>query len=296
MRLRANKGFPYPVLSPYSDDYIDSVFNVGIAAEVYAYDLVFNAEVLLKNEELQNLLNSGDISINYHIECAATGYRNVVVANGLNTRFEIPFKDIRDLVEVNTFLVSNCKLENYSNTHFNEDYDQESFEIEAGCILGIAEEIDVRVPKKLTDLTEDDDPFISIIPEKDPSVRTVSVDLEQEKILIKVPEETAMSYQVLQHQSQIKPILHSMFIVPALFQGLIYLKGLNDIEYGEVESLLWVQSLEDVLNNSFKESIKGLREKENWQLYVLAQELVDRPLAPGVQNMMAWTGGQNDED
>lgn len=296
MKLRPNKGFPYPVLSPYSDDYIDSSFDVSVNAKIEGYDLSIEFEASLKDDLLNKLIANGQAIIVYHIECSNTGFRTIIKTKEPKHNYTVPFKVLRDLIEINSFVVATADVLDYHNTHFNPDYGDASFQITCGCVLALAKEVDTRIPKKLTDLKEDDDPFVVIVPSKEEGLKTVSVDLESPKIRIVVPEMAAAKYKALQQTSELRPILISMYILPALFQGLQRLHLLDDYELDDYTKYLWVQSLEDALKQGFNLSLESLRHKDTSELFILAQKMLESPLADGIDNLMSYSGGADSED
>lgn len=296
MKLRPNKGFPYPVLSPYSDDYIESSIDVSVNAKIEGYDLSIDFEARVDDELLNELISNNQAMLVYHIECANTGFRTIIKTSDKTHRFVIPFKALRDLIEINSFIVAATDIENYQNDHFNLDYGESVFQISRGCILALAKEVDTRIPKKLTDLKEDDDPFVVIVPSKEEGLKTATVDLESDKIRIVVPETVSAKYKALQQTSELRPILISMFIVPALFQGLQRLHSLEGYELDDYSKYLWVQSLEEALKQGFDLSLESLKNKEMPELFELAQKMLESPLTEGIDNLMSYSGGANNED
>ena len=88
-----------------------------------------------------------------------------------------------------------------------------------------------------------------------------------------------------------RTVLYSMFVVPALYQGLLRLKRTNDVDLGTMEDQLWVQSLEDLLKTNFKKTVDDIRETSEEDLYELAQQLMDSPL-PEASNYLVSRGDE----
>lgn len=72
------KLYPYPVLSNYSDDYINSSFDSAIEVKREGYNIVISVVSEIKNSELEALIKEGKAAFVYHLECAQTGYRTVI--------------------------------------------------------------------------------------------------------------------------------------------------------------------------------------------------------------------------
>lgn len=125
----------------------------------------------------------------------------------------------------------------------------------------------------------------------DDALKTMKVDLDKPKIVIMVPEKVSINYGVAQQTHQMRTVLYSMFVVPALYQGLLRLKRTNDVDLGTMEDQLWVQSLEDLLKTNFKKTVDDIRETSEEDLYELAQQLMDSPL-PEASNYLVSRGDE----
>lgn len=296
MKLRSNKGFPYPVLSPYGDDYCNSSFDVDIKSVIDGYDLALNFDVKLNNDELTALIASGKAEYVFHIECPTSGFRSIVKTDSNTTSYSIPFKKLKDLIEINSFVIAKEDIKAYSNASFNTDYEGMSFDLKKGCVMAEGIQVDTRVPKKITDFKEQDDPFVLLIPDKNETSKTVTVVLEDEKIKVIVPEATAAKYKALQQTKANRPILIGLYILPALWQGLLRIKGSDEIEILDYEQYLWVQSLEEILQTAYNISFSDLKQKSDEELFVLAQKMLECPLVEGVDTLMSMGGESRYED
>ncbi len=66
--------YPYPVLSNYTDDYINSTFCVEVLAEKGIREINFNISLKLVNDEIKQMINDGIMEYVVHIECPQTCY------------------------------------------------------------------------------------------------------------------------------------------------------------------------------------------------------------------------------
>lgn len=292
MKLRQNKGFPYPVLSPYTDDYEKSSFSNEITGSVIGYECALRLKATLNDDVIKQLIDHGDAVLAYHIECSQTGYRKIYEATSFDEEHRIPLKYLRGNVEVNSFVIANKVIDNYQNCNLNEDYKGYKIDFQKGFILAEGEEFDLKIPRKYTDLKEKNNPFVTVVPVKDKELQTIEVDLNKQKIMILVPEKVSINYAVAQQTHRIRPVLYGMFIVPALYQGLLRIKRATDVELVAMEDLLWVQSIEELLKNSFKKNVSDIREMDEQSLYVLAQQLIDSPI-PKASDFLIARGEEN---
>ena len=73
------KLYPYPVLAYYSDDYKGGGFDTTIDLQKDGYNIRIDFMASLTNEGLKKLIQDGRAQYVYHLECAQTGFRKVVI-------------------------------------------------------------------------------------------------------------------------------------------------------------------------------------------------------------------------
>jgi len=292
MRQRLNKTYPYPVLSTYTDDYIDGKFESNVSSKINGFDLELQLETTVENDTLVNLLNAGQAEIVFHIECPVTGFREVVTTHGESKTELLSHHKIRDLVEINTFIVAKERIDNFSSPSFNEDYEDMVINIDADCVLAVAEELFVTVPPKIQEKLENNETFINIIPNDDNSIKEISVYFDRsDKLLIKIPNAEYSKYSLLWGSSNNRPIFTMMIIVNALFSALVYLKEKDPVELQTaLDDSSWVRSLDYALKTRFDTELESLSKKNLDELYSLAQKMSESPFEKSVSNLMNMGG------
>ncbi len=297
MKQRINKSLPYPLLSIDTDDYVGSTFTHSIEAGRIGDNLTVTFSATLTDTTIEELISEGKAKVVYHLECTQTGYRKVFYSDLSSFTKSISFSNLRGVLDINTFIIATQDIKNYRSDNFNEDYDGLYFDLEAGCRIAEAPIYSLEIPKKYTDFKEKNDPYVIVIPNKDmPDQKEAIVDLSGPKILMIVPQGSSSRYSVLQQTPAIRPLLHDMYILPALFQGLLYLKSLDDIGLEDARGRLWVQSIEDELKESYHIKLEELQGKELVDLYTMAQQLLNYPLVTGTDYLASQSGGHSNED
>lgn len=66
--------YPYPVLSYYSDDYLNSNFDTVINPVRDGYNIRLDFLTEVNNSGISDLLETNKAKIVYHLECPQTGY------------------------------------------------------------------------------------------------------------------------------------------------------------------------------------------------------------------------------
>ena len=146
------KLYPYPVLSSFSNDYKEGKFQTQIMVERDGYNLRLKFSSELTNSSLLGCINSGSAKYVYHIECAQTGFRKVVMSDKAEDEFVIEHRTVNGKIQICSFIVAVEDIKNYSSSDFHDDYHDLSFDIEAGCVLAVGNMTTVDVSKDIDDL------------------------------------------------------------------------------------------------------------------------------------------------
>ena len=279
MRIKNNRLFTYPVLTNMNDDYVNCSFKTLIKATKRVRSLEISIECELDNNELLKLLEDDRIEIICHIECSKTKLRYIEKLElGINN-IEIDSRFINENIEVVTFIIAKEEINNYSSSKFNKDYNNASFNIERAQIMAIASQVDIPITKDIYDLS-DVPSIITIIPS---NVKYMEVNMDDHKIIIKLPKKDFDNYSIFGKTiSMHTPILHSMVIVPSLIYVVDELiKRNNDFE-GYLDRR-WFKVLKkkiESLNHEFNSDTMG-----RIGPLKLVQEILENPLSVALENL-----------
>ena len=184
MEIRS-KLYPYPVLSPDSDDYLGSSFINDINVERDGYNIKILLSSLLENEELETLISVGKAQYVYHIECAQTGFRRAVMTNNPEHVILIPDEKLCGRLQICPFIVAAADIHDYVNASFNEDYRGFKFQIEAGCVMAVGEQANFDINKDRDDFISAKSIFV-VTKNADESAIEMDIDIFKNKITIKL--------------------------------------------------------------------------------------------------------------
>ena len=198
MQLR-NKYYPYPVIVDGGEYYDGSTFTSHLTQEMDGYNVKLIMSVDLNDQLLSQKINEGEVVFFFYIECPQTCFRKVVKTNDATKEIIIRDGDVNGIVQVCSFVVAEKDIEKYTNESFSSEYRGWKFNIEKGCILAIGNQYNVRINKIKDDLSNTSSIF-SIVPNKDQSESSALVSLEQQKIIIKLPEQTYQQYYQVEQQ------------------------------------------------------------------------------------------------
>lgn len=289
------KLYPYPVLSFYSDDYVDSSFDTEIDVTKDGYDIRIDFLSSLNNAELEQYLTEGKVKFVYHLECAQTGYRTALQTSENEFVHIISEKKICGRLQVCPFIVASTDIQNYVNALFNEDYSGFMFQIEAGCVMAVGKQVNFDIEKDINDLTYT--PSIFVISKNiDENTTDMLVSMDQKKIVIKLPEKGYYNYRSIKEEPEIKPLLNSLIIIPALIYVLEELSRREANErYILYSSYGWYRAIKKTLMTRFNCDIENETFSE-LNMVEIAQKLIGSPLLDGFQVLSNGYASMVEED
>ena len=270
------KLYPYPVLTPYSNDFKNGTFDVSIDVVRDGYDLRIDFLAELTSQSLQTLIKQGIAKYAYHLECAQTGFRKVIQTSKISETYTLTSKLVNGKLQICPFIIAADDIKAYTSPDFHEDYQDVSFEVEAGCVMATGKMVTVDISKDIDDLVSTPSIF-NIIRNPDADCKQMLVDTSQKKIIIKLPLDDFYRYKAMSNDPLVQPVLNSLTVVPALVHVLGELKALPIQERSENSDSSWYKVLNKVLLTQFDCDIES-EGFNNQDILVLAQKLIDNPI------------------
>lgn len=285
------KLYPYPVLADYSDDYIDRSFNTSIDMVRVDYNLRLDFVSELTSETIKKLISDGKANYVYHLECAQTGFRHVIITSNTEERFPLDKRLVRGKLQVCTFIVAKEDLHNYSSDEFHNDYAGMQFEIEAGCVIAVGTQVNFDIQKDTEDIADLPSIF-SIIRNPDMDVREMLVEYESNKIIIKLPFNDFSTYKQLSRDSNNNHILNALTVIPALTFVMSELKlrtvdERSEIDYG------WYRTIKNALLKTFDIDVES-DDYSELNALEYAQKLINSPIPEAFNSL--FSGNESDGD
>ncbi len=275
------KLYPYPVLAYFLDDYIESIFETKISAVNDGYNLNIQFQADLVNSDMENMLKEGKIEYAYHLECSQTGYRVVNRTGKELSNIVIQDGNVNGRLQICPFIVAKEDLHAYSNSSFNDDYEDMSFDIEAGCVIAVGRQINIDIEKNIDDLLNTSSIF-AVVKNDEPTELEMVVNYDQDKIVVKMSDEDFYNYRGLYKEPSVQPMLNSMIVFPALLYVLEQISKMSEEDILDYEDFSWFRSLQLVISKVFDKDIKLLKNNNN---YELAQKLLKIPITASLESM-----------
>ena len=238
MKLK-NKYFPYPVISQNNNSNIDSSFSTEIAKRREGSFIFFDFKSTLKDCMLSELLKSKQVAFAYHIECPKTCFRKLYTTQENIYTISLKETEISGEVQVCEFVIAQSNIDSYTNPAFSQVYKGWEFDIEKGAILAIACPYKLTIERDRDELSNSSSIFCIVQDLSEQPSMSMTIDLREDKIIIKLPKKAYYQYCSLQKNQAMLPHLDSMVIIPALIYVFSELKkGLS-----EHENYNWLRGL-----------------------------------------------------
>lgn len=273
---------PYPVLAPYTEDYINSEFNINaINNEISGKEYIFDVKLHLKNDGLEDLIAEGKAEYIIHVECSKTSFRKVFFSDSANIGINIETSQIDGNVEFAPFIIAKTDIENYTNNSFDSIFEGFGFNIKCGQYLAVSNIAIVTIIND-TDALKQLSSIIRIAKVADLD-KEIKINLEGDRIQIMLSNDTYGMYTYASRNHSRLRMLHSMIVFPSLIHVLYELKedSLNNFE--QYSDRRWFQALEIKLKELGMTLDTDLFNKNS--PYQLAQILLDFPISDALNNI-----------
>jgi len=288
------KLYPYPVLAEYSDDYKTGSYEVNIDLTKEGYNIKLHFLATLTSNSLKTLIQEGKAKYVYHMECAQTGFRQVLITNKIDDSYLLSNKSVSGKLQICPFIVAVEDLTDYTATEFHEDYEGQTFNVETGCVMAVGRMVTAEISKDIDDMANTPSVF-SIIRNADASCRQMLVEMFGRKIVIKLPLEDYYSYKSLRCTPQAQSILNAITIIPALTYVLSELKIMSVEDRMENRDYLWYKSIKKALLTQFDCDLEST-DFNNQNTIELAQKLINDPISDAFHMLTSSFGATGDDD
>lgn len=131
-----NISLPYPVLG-ISDDVLPILSKDSIIVNMESdnQNFVFDIQLSFDNHDIQSLIDHNSAEFSCEYECRQTMLRRCERSKEPHFTISIPRKSLNGRLFINCFVTVKEKINNYTNSGFNDDYRGISFNMEPGDIL-----------------------------------------------------------------------------------------------------------------------------------------------------------------
>lgn len=269
MRIHPTTNYPYPVLSPFTTDYEQNIFDLEITSVQEVPDLgeaTTEGKIILDSPVLAGLIAKGQAVSGLTVTCRDTYFD--LWQPYMPGAFTLSLREgkIRGKVYIQALIVAQCDLL-LPMDGVNDWPVTEALPVQAGHPLAISKEYSFDAGFEKLEATES---IFSLSEDSSVEAGLYLIDLAGEKIDIRMSPALASKIHQIRANSQARDLLLSALYVPVLMEALESLEGSME---ADDEERRWARVLRA------KCDARGIRLREHGNsLAEYAQRILDVPL------------------
>lgn len=276
MKFDKSKTFPYPVLRPYSDDYVEGEFQSTVSLTIEEGWVKVSCSYLTSSVELQQLITDQKAQFVSIVSCRDTYFRQTLRTGNSDFEATISADDLRGEVFIDSYIVAIKEIKNFVSPDINPEFAQKRFNFKAGEILAQEEAQAVYIER---DLFRPISSVFELVKGDGLSGGEWRVSLEQDHVQISVSPSMKESIDNSRSSSLVKSVLINSIYHSAVAHAIQQLKDGADFA-----DLKWARVMLRQLHNQNIDLVKN-------DAYVIAQKLMKHPLS--VLNTYVFAKAEN---
>jgi hypothetical protein len=285
MRNKGQRALPHPLISPSSTDVLPNTFEFQCAVGDITCDRdAWHIAGRIHHEcpEIAGLIAGGSATLGIHVECPRTFYRDWFPQANCDVDVTISKDIVRGRVELLAVCVAARDIAGYSPAGQHEDYMGSRFDLGAGDLLAVANEI-------VFDAFPDLDPIrkissiLDIRKKADQSTGPAGIVFEGDRITVDLAADVYQSYVEMRADRSIRGVLAANVVLPAVLQAVSYLGRLGPEELDEAKAnRRWCRSLCARLDRA------GLApDASPERVFAAVQEILHEPIRRGIGDLLS---------
>lgn len=238
MKFDKNKAFPYPVLRPYSDDYVDVEFQATVDFTIFGESIDASISFALSSDEIHNEIDKGNAVFVCIVSCRDTYFREVLRTSNGKLERQFDPGSLRGEVRVDPYIVVLKDINGFSSPDINAEFGQNSFSFTPGDVLAQDETqvfyIDRDLFKPLTSVFD-------LVMSESLSGGEWKVGLEEDHVQIQVSPQMKESIDNARNDKPKQVVLLNSLYYPAVTQALQRLKESSG-DYEEIFAIVLLRT------------------------------------------------------
>lgn len=135
MKFDRHKAFPYPVLRPYSDDYVESEFQATVEINPGKHKVEIEIHYALSSEEILGLIQQDQAEFISIISCRDTYYQKTITTKQRSLLKELDDGELRGEVLIDSYVVAKADVMNFHADDLNPEFGIDGFTFKQGDVL-----------------------------------------------------------------------------------------------------------------------------------------------------------------
>lgn len=263
MKFDRNKTFPYPVLRPFSDDYIDVEFQTNVDFSSNEGVVTSDISYRVSSSELVDQIKSGNAKFVSIVSCRETYFREVITSDAKQVVKNFDVGNLRGEVKVDSYIIAIKKIPSFSSPDINPEFGRDSFAFTPGDVLAQDETAVFYIDR---DLFKPVTSVFDLVKNPEYSEGEWRINLDDDHIQIAVSAAMKESIDSARNNTTMKVILLNSIYFSAAVHAIQRLKEGGD----DYEEKKWSRVFYRQIHNN------GLDLTSD--AYILAQKLMKHPL------------------
>jgi len=266
MRFDNQKAFPYPVLRPDIDDYVDAEFQVTVDLERSKDNKKIEAKIkiALSSDEIRREIEEGRAAISVVFSCRDTYFRETISTQKFELKRSFDSGLFRGEVIIYPFVVALKPIEKFAARGINSEFRKAVFSYEAGELLAADEPKVIYIDRELFK------PISSILQlVKQDTLKGFEwrLNFEDNKLQILLSAEAKEVVDQARNGRRNKAVLINSIYFAAIMEAVQKLKD----DSGTYEHLRWAQVITQQCHNA-------ALDLASHDAHIIAQRLLKSPL------------------
>jgi hypothetical protein len=266
MRFDHQKAFPYPVLRPDVDDYLNAEFQVSVDVTGGKDNQKIEAKiaVALSSAEIKKEIEKGNAAISLVFSCRDTYFREAVTMHKYELKKSFDSSVFRGQVIVYPFIVALKPITRFSAKGINKEFRKDSFEFSIGEVLAADEPKVIYIDRELFKPVSS---ILQIVKDDNLTGFEWRIRFDEDKLQILLSAEAKEVIDKARNTKHNQAVLLNSIYFAAIMEAIQKLKEEPDL----TEERRWARVIEQQCHNAALDYTKH-------ETYLIAQQLLRMPL------------------
>ena len=266
MRFDHQKAFPYPVLRPDVDDYLNAEFQVSVDVEGGKGNKKIDAKiaVALSSNEIKKEIEKGNAAISVIFSCRDTYFREAVTTSKYEFKKSFDSSVFRGEVIIYPFVVALQPILKFPAKGINKEFRKDSFEFAIGEVLAADEPKVIYIDRELFKPVSS---ILQIVKDDNLSGFEWRVRFDEEKLQILLSAEAKEVIDKARNTKRNQAVLLNSIYFAAIMEAIQKLKEEPEL----AEEKRWARVIEQQCHNAALDYSKH-------ETYIVTQQLLRMPL------------------
>ena len=137
MKYDFNKAFPYPVLTDYSDDFMDSAFQASADLTIDDGQVSVESIFQLSEENIIRLIDEKKAAYALLVTCNSTYFRKLFIAEKNEIHETLDNGRLHGKVELRPYVVITKDVLGFHSSNINPEYSDSRFDYPKGAVIAL---------------------------------------------------------------------------------------------------------------------------------------------------------------